>query len=122
MPGEKGMYAAETIQTGDIIVSEHPILVSPTYMCLSGLSMTKAAMYKMLFERLPDHQKKSAKAMKNSKGSVASAKEEGIIRTNGIAVELVEDQHGEGVYSAVFENIGRCNHRFVRSQSIACTT
>jgi hypothetical protein len=110
---DKGLYATDDIAVGTLIVVEHPLLLSPTYMCLSGLSMTKAELYGMLFQRLPEHLKKAALTLRNAKGNTCS-REEGIVRTNGIAVELEPDGHGESAYSGVFSTVSRCNHRFVR--------
>jgi hypothetical protein len=107
-----GMFATDEIPIGGTIVVEHPLLISPTYICLSSLAMTKSELYKMLFQRLPQPLKKLAEKLKSVKPPPCS-REEGIVRTNGIAIELHSDEHGEGVYSGVFLNVARCNHRYV---------
>jgi hypothetical protein len=114
---DKGMHARRQITRGEIILSEHPTLIFPSYLWLGALSQENANVYHMLVSRLPradgdnaGSQAREFMALKNVKGNQVS-KEEGIVRTNSISVDLSAE--GDSYYAAVFLNIARCNHRCV---------
>lgn len=101
------------IASGDTILVERPVMIAPSYIQLAGLLVTKAELYGKLFCRLPDELEAKARDMGNCKLKPACSTEEGIIRTNGIAVQISSDEEGNSTHSGVFLSIGRCNHRFV---------
>jgi hypothetical protein len=109
MANDKGMFAAREILPGDVIAVERPLIVAPILMWLNSPPGEKGEIYHRLFERLPAALRERAKGMKNGKKGYGV--EEGILRTNGIAVDLGDSTLGGSLHTALFENTGRCNHR-----------
>jgi hypothetical protein len=123
--GDRGMYATRIIPSGDIIVSENPTVLLPPYLWLGSIVQTQAELLSTLFNRLPrapggapDSQLAALLALKNAKAKAGSV-EEGIARTNGIAVDILGMGAAgvDGTYTGLFLNIARCNHRFVHFQA-----
>jgi hypothetical protein len=122
--GDRGMYATRIIPSGSIIVSESPTVLLPPYLWLGSVVQTQAELLSTLFDRLPrapggapDSQLSALLALKNAKAKAGSV-EEGIARTNGIAVDILGMAAAgvDGTYTGIFLNIARCNHRFVGIQ------
>lgn len=116
--GEHGLFAARALTPGSTIVIERPLLVSPSFLLLRGVAMKKAEIYRVLVDRLPEAQRQSVRDLFNCKPPEACGLEEGIVRTNGVAIELETQREGEETHSAVFPTLSRCNHRCVVIQLV----
>ena len=107
------MLANQDIPMGGVIIVENPILIHP---CVINSEVDRNALFDALYARLaPDIQAK-ALSLWNCKPSHVCGKPEGILRSNGIEVELPlpDDNNPEdSPHSGTFLNISRCNHRSV---------
>ena len=107
-----GMLANQDIPMGGIIVVENPMLIHP---CIISTKVDRNALFDALYARLaPDIQAK-ALSLWNCKPPHVCGKLEGILRSNGIEVELPvpDDINPEDTpHSGTFLDISRCNHRF----------
>jgi hypothetical protein len=112
--GDQGIFALRDLAPGTVVITENPVLVFPSYLWLGGLDGEKEDILRTLFGRLRDDGAEplwaELMALKNDKSS-ASCVEEGILRTNGFALDLDHGPDAEGAYSGVFLHIARCNHR-----------
>jgi hypothetical protein len=109
-----GIFATRTITVGEVILVENPAIISPIVLPLSRLVLEKQRIYTSLFERLPDRLCSEILELKSVKEKECS-RQESIIRTNGIAIEL-----GDMYYSGIFPNMSRCNHRYELHPSSYC--
>ncbi|KAG5636415.1 hypothetical protein H0H81_008125 [Sphagnurus paluster] len=107
-----GMFATRPIQTGALILVEHPTILVPANVTLTHDARTAA--YQGLSAALPQHRRDELFTMANCRDPEECATaEEGIARTNGAAVELghpdeIETDARE--YGAVFLTMNRSNH------------
>jgi hypothetical protein len=107
-----GMFAARDIPARAVIVCENPVIVLPAITPASGMS--KEEMCQMLFDRLDPPERDRALSLANCKPAEVCGKKEGIIRTNGIGLELpVPDTPTapDPTHSGIFLDMSRCNHR-----------
>lgn len=106
-----GMLANQDIPMGGSIVVENPMLIHP---CIISTKVDRNALFDALYARLaPDIQAK-ALSLWNCKPPHVCGKLEGILRSNGIEVELPvpDDINPEDTpHSGTFLDISRCNHR-----------
>lgn len=110
---ETGLYAVSTMRAGTTILVERPVLLLPAYMSFSGLAVPKAEVYAALVRRLPVKVAEEIFSMKIAPDlQETCGMVEGIIRTNGLAVTFPAQKEST-LYSGLFLNAGRCNHRFV---------
>jgi hypothetical protein len=114
-----GRYATREINNGELVIAEKPSVLLPTCIGLGGLQISPSELFISLFERLAKAPGKTKKTqaenvgkLKNLKTSSCSCPEEGIVRTNGIQVDI-----GGESYSAVFFRIARINHSYAWSYS-----
>jgi hypothetical protein len=113
---DSGLFATHSIDSGSVILYERPTLMLPVFIPLGSLEMDKKNIISTMFGRLPsaedDRPGWQAIALRGLKSSIpqASFPEEGIIRTNGLAITL---EHSAHPYSGVFLQTSRCNHRRV---------
>jgi hypothetical protein len=103
-----GMFAAKDIAAGELILVEHPSIVQPTVV---RVSMAKSELCDMFFSRLPPASRRALLSLSNCKPRELCSKEEGVIRTNGLLVELPGANSSFVPHSGVFINASRCNHR-----------
>jgi hypothetical protein len=108
-----GMFAARDIPAGAVIACENPVIVLPVITPVSSVS--KEEMCHMLFDRLDPPERDLALSLSNCKPADVCGKEEGIIRTNGIGLELpVPDTPTapDPTHCGIFLDMSRCNHRY----------
>lgn len=108
-----GMFALRDIPVGGVILVENPVIVLPLMMGIGAL-MSKEEMMEMLFTRLAPDVRERALSLCNCKPASLCEKEEGIIRTNGLQVELpIPDVPNppNSIHSGIFLEMSRCNHR-----------
>ncbi|KAJ6629818.1 hypothetical protein B0H10DRAFT_1775631 [Mycena sp. CBHHK59/15] len=106
-----GMFALQDIPAGALILVERPIIVGPYIIGLGNYS--ESDIYAALLRRLSPDTTASFMALANCKPPSECDTIEGIMRTNGIAINLsVPDvPHPElSTHRAVFLNTSRCNH------------
>ncbi|KDQ11522.1 hypothetical protein BOTBODRAFT_451501 [Botryobasidium botryosum FD-172 SS1] len=96
-----GMFATADFATGDIILDERPLLVTPQIIHFDFL--------KQAVDTMPKWFRAAYLALANVKGNTC-APEVGIIRTNAFGVDL---PGSDDVFTAVFEHTSRCNHSCV---------
>jgi hypothetical protein len=113
---DKGLFATDLIEAGTIAISERPTIILPNTISLGSLEKDKNDISRTLFEHLPvvfndrpGWQVKLLRDLKNAK-SPAECLEEGIIRTNSLAITLEQDTDPN--YNGVFLKLSRCNHRY----------
>lgn len=114
-----GMLANRDIPAGGVIVVENPVLIHP---CIIGSEVDRDALFGALYARLAPDTRTKVLSLWNCKPSDVCGKPEGILRSNGIEVELPvpDDINPEDVpYSGTFLDISRCNHRSVFPLSIS---
>jgi hypothetical protein len=108
-----GMFAAKDIPAGAVVLSENPVIVFPSVMGL-GMSVSREEIFKMMFDRLAPDVRARALSLKNSKPAHVCGKEEGILRTNGMGLDLaapkIANPPATG-HSGTFMDLSRCNHR-----------
>jgi hypothetical protein len=114
-----GLFATGPIAAGSTLISERPTVIFPSMISLDALSGDIKTLCQTLVNRLVmddnsqlDDQASEIRKLKNSFQS-ASCLEEGVMRTNGLAVSFTDARVNCETYSGVFLNISRCNHRFV---------
>lgn len=107
-----GMFARREVYDGEVILREHPVVVSPY---LIGLSMPLADIYADLFKRLS--RPAYSELMSLAKSSCPSLKDasvyESIMRANalGIALNIPNVDHAElAIHRGIFLKTSRCNH------------
>ncbi|KAJ7186406.1 hypothetical protein C8R46DRAFT_274791 [Mycena filopes] len=106
-----GMFAAQNIPAGGIVVVERPILVAPYLIALE--THPESALYAALLRRLSPETVARFMSLANCKPESECDLVEGIVRTNAIAITLdVPDvPHPElATHRGIFLNISRCNH------------
>jgi hypothetical protein len=119
-PKELGRLVKKDVDPGAILIVERPSVLVPRTISLAGLSTPPENLFRTLFDRLSipaaeskvkdgkttpgDSQVKEIRKLKNNKPA-SSCAEEGIMRSNGIAVEL-----GDESFSALFPRIAKINH------------
>jgi hypothetical protein len=113
--GERGLFALKQINAGTAVLTERPSLLVPQTLWLGGIEMKAPEIFHKLLSRLPrgargepGAQELAVRALCNVKPQ-ASCPEEGIMRSNGIAVQLGAGPRTSS-YSALFTTISRCNH------------
>jgi hypothetical protein len=118
---ELGRLVKADVEPGTKLIVERPSVLMPRSVSLEGLSTKLDDLFRVLFDRLSQQlgevkegkskpspsQAMNVRKLKNRKPA-SSCAEEGIMRTNGIAVEL-----GEETFSALFYRIARINHAWV---------
>jgi hypothetical protein len=107
------MFATRDIPAGGVILVENPVIVVPLIMDM-GDQLSKEQMFEMLFDRLDADVRERALALWNCKPADLCGKEEGIVRTNGLQVELPTPsipKAPNSMHSGTFLDISRCNHR-----------
>jgi hypothetical protein len=120
---ERSRIVEQDIEAGAILMTERPTILVPPVLALGAISASPKELFEAVFERLSSEpgkpktkgdktepgpsQRDSIRRLKDCKPN-ATCSEEGIIRTNGIMVDL----DGEP-YCAVFYRIARINHSFV---------
>jgi hypothetical protein len=102
-----GMHASRAIASSEVIVVERPTLLLPSHLWLGAMNQDALQIIVTLLSRLPQTQASAVKNLKNAKPKPISV-EEGIVRTNGLAVDL---GNGGPAYTGILLNISRCNHR-----------
>lgn len=107
-----GMHATAKIAAGSTILTEYPLVIAPACLSLAGLSSSKEDCFRSLFDRLPAPMAAHARTMQRHWRFETNRLEEGILRINGIAVQIPVQDRTE-TYSALFANTSKCNHRFV---------
>jgi hypothetical protein len=114
-----GLFTSTLITAGSTIISERPTVLFPSIVSLSAFSGEMKSVCQTLVDRLVvnnnaqlDDQASEIRKLKNSFLS-ASCLEEGVMRTNGLAVSFPGTSDNCRTFSAVFLNISRCNHRYV---------
>lgn len=107
------MFARRELHDGEVILQEHPVVVSPY---LIGLSMSLGDIYADLFKRLS--RPAYSELMSLAKSSCPSLKDasvyESIMRANalGIALNVPNVDHAElSIHRGIFLKTSRCNHR-----------
>ena len=108
-----GMFASRDIPIGGVVLVENPVIVIPLIMGM-GEQMSKEDMFKMLFTRLAPDVRERALSLCNCKPASLCGKEEGIVRTNGLQVELPVPNirnPPNSIHSGIFLEMSRCNHR-----------
>jgi hypothetical protein len=108
---EKSLFLKKEIEGGSVLFVERPSILIPTYLSAGSLPLEQTKLFSAIFERLSSKtmtQVDGIRQLSNQK-HLASCQEEGIVRTNGIAVRLGDGQYSE-VYSAVFARMSRINH------------
>ncbi|KAF8663652.1 hypothetical protein AX16_000894 [Volvariella volvacea WC 439] len=107
------MFATRDIPLGGVILIEHPVIITPGV--LHEQKMSKA--YEGLYKAVRPGLRKGLKAMYNCMPEEECDLEEGIVRTNGTAVELKGPEGAEAPrmaekmeYGAVFLLLDRANH------------
>ena len=107
------MFSVWDIPAGAVIACENPVIVVPAI--IPVLSISKEEMCQMLFDRLDPPERDIALSLANCKPADVCGKEEGIIRTNGIGLELpVPDAPTapDPTHCGIFLDMSRCNHRY----------
>jgi hypothetical protein len=107
---EKRSVAKQDFESGAMLFAERPSVLIPVCMPLGGLAKDPAEIFAAVFDRLTSTQH-GIRDLNNRKPE-ACCEEEGIIRTNGIAVSLGQDGDS-GLHSAIFQRLARVNHRYV---------
>jgi hypothetical protein len=107
---EKRSCAKQDFEAGATLFAERPSVLVPVCIPLGRLAKEPAEIFAAVFGRLTSMQK-GIRDLNNRKPK-ACCEEEGIIRTNGIAVSLGQDG-GSGLHCAVFQRLARVNHRYV---------
>jgi hypothetical protein len=114
-----GMFAQKSLRSGDFILSEHPVLVTP-YVMAVGISVSE--MYQQMFLLLskPMRHQVLDLAVSAFPGGVVYGDEQdvhkSIIRINTFAINLPvpKTECAElSTHRGIFVNMSRCNHRFV---------
>ena len=87
----KGIVAKRDIHVNGIIAAENPVFVMPV---VTGWqrNVSKEEMFVILFERLKLEQREQALALANCKPNGVCGVHEGILRINGLSIELVRFQ------------------------------
>jgi hypothetical protein len=111
-PGDCGIFATANIDPGTVLIVERPALLVPAVFSLSNIASSQSEIFRTLFHRLPPPVRDAMYALQNRKPEQVCSTEVGIVRTNGIAVEL-PSEGSQSRYSGVFPAVSRCNHRFV---------
>jgi hypothetical protein len=109
-----GMFAAQNIPAGGLIVVERPIIVAPYI--IASQTHPESDFYLALLRRLSQEQVERFMELANCKPASECDVVEGIMRTNAIAITLdVPDvPHPElSTHRGIFLDISRCNHRRV---------
>lgn len=107
--GELGLFASINMGPGDIILTERPIIVVPSLLWLDNISETPINLFTQLFQRVPVGLRDTARAMMNVHEDCS--KEEGILRTNGLAITMDTLRTKNEAHIALFATTGRVNHR-----------
>ncbi|EDR10226.1 uncharacterized protein LACBIDRAFT_316886 [Laccaria bicolor S238N-H82] len=124
--GGLGVFATRPIRTGDLIVAERPLLISPRgfEMRVESKGLTQAERIQVTMQeweerldvavkRMTDENRKVFMALANSHTEDRSGPIQGIVRTNGYRVPGLYDGH-EGdntrAYTAVMNVMSRINH------------
>jgi hypothetical protein len=102
-----GMHATRAIASSEVVFVEWPTLLLPSHLWLGAVSQDFGQLVATLLGRLPSTQAEAVRGLKNPKPKTVLS-EEGIVRTNGIAVNLGDENT---TYTGIFLNIARCNHR-----------
>jgi hypothetical protein len=104
------MFATKNIASRGTILAEPPALICPVV-----APNSEPPVFECLFDRQHAEQREALLSLANNKPPEVCSKYEGIIRTNGIQVNLpVEEGLPEisSYHVGVFLNISRCNHRY----------
>jgi len=118
-----GMFAQRSLRSGDFILSEHPVLVTP-YVMAVGIPVSE--MYQQMFLLLSKHMKHQVLdlAVSAFPGGVGYSDEQdaykSIIRINTFAINLPvpNTEFAElSTHRGIFVNMSRCNHRSVPTLS-----
>ncbi|EDQ99660.1 uncharacterized protein LACBIDRAFT_316178 [Laccaria bicolor S238N-H82] len=126
--GGLGMFAMRPVHTGDLIIAERPLLISPRSFGMavgSGMEgLTQAEIIQVnvkeweerlgvAVKRMTDENRKAFMALANSHTQDGSGRILGIIRTNGYKVPGLYDgdeDDNAGAYTAVLNVMSRINH------------
>ncbi|KAJ7719441.1 hypothetical protein DFH07DRAFT_761131 [Mycena maculata] len=106
-----GMFAAQNIPAGGLIVVERPVLVVPYIIAIQ--TYTESELYAALLGRLSPDTVARFLVLSNCKPASECDAVEGIMRTNaiGITLEVPDGPHPElPTHRAIFLNVSRCNH------------
>jgi hypothetical protein len=127
--GGLGVFATRPVRTGDLIVAERPLLISPRGFREAVLSSSKGLTQEEMIQvqmqeweeqlgialkRMTDENRKAFMALANSHTEDGSGPILGIIRTNGYKVPGLYDGHEDDdtrAYTAVLNIMSRINHR-----------
>ncbi|KII86627.1 hypothetical protein PLICRDRAFT_113980 [Plicaturopsis crispa FD-325 SS-3] len=120
IPGRgEGMRATADIAPGEAIVVEYPILAIPA--STGADPAYRKQIFDMIFERVRDAEHRAELyGLANCKPPEACPREEGIVRTNGIGIQLHAPPGTSELgrtASAVFLKTSKCNHSCVNNAS-----
>jgi hypothetical protein len=106
----KGLYARETIQSGELILAERPLILMPILLpYIPGKSPHPDQLLERLLERLDDGARRHFYSLHNCKGS-SVPQLRGILDTNMLNVGMLPGPYA-GAHGAVCSLISRINHR-----------
>ena len=127
--GGLGMFATRPVRTGDLIIAERPLLISPRGFDMrvgsgsKGLTEAQIIQVRMqeweehlgiALKRMSDENRKAFMALANSHTEDGSGPILGIIRTNAYEVPGLYDGQEDDItrcYAAVLNVMSRINHR-----------
>ncbi|KII86621.1 hypothetical protein PLICRDRAFT_43257 [Plicaturopsis crispa FD-325 SS-3] len=107
----EGMIALREIALGEAIVVEYPIVSTPSLMLLD--LETRATLHRAMFDRVGATERAELYNLANSKPAEMCTREEGIVRTNGIGIDLHVPPgmpKARNRASGVFLKTSKCNH------------
>lgn len=125
-----GMFATQNLSMGDLILTERPLTITPTYLRvpvlekdLEGLAppqrrqtimnMWEERFFQPLFTRLEPEEQAAFMALANSCVEDDCGPILGIIKTNGLETTGVVDPVTGDQYASVCRDMSRINHRCV---------
>ncbi|KAJ7202596.1 hypothetical protein GGX14DRAFT_370187 [Mycena pura] len=108
-----GVFAAQAIPAGGIILVERPVLVAPYIIGPGTQPPTESELFAILLRRLSLETAARVVALANCRPAAECDDLVGIVRTNAIAITLAvpAGPHPElAAHRGVFLNASRCNH------------
>ncbi|THH11290.1 hypothetical protein EW146_g8095 [Bondarzewia mesenterica] len=105
-----GLFATRFLEAGQLVVAEPPLIIVPLVLPMTSPGLSKAHTFRTLFARLEDPHRRLLLSLSNCKPASLCSREEGIIRTNGLSIELHATEGYTVAHNGVFLITSRANH------------
>lgn len=113
--GRRGMFATRDILAGQVVLVERPAIVFPR--AIPNFPINGKSSFEAVFDQLDGPTKAEALKLHNCKPKEVCDLHEGIIRTNGLGVDLApssKEATSFTKHTGIFLKMSMINHRYVK--------